>query len=167
MSFEKKLYPWSGLVGGKFAVECATLWGLGSLKAPGTWGSAFGVLFYGAVFHGLSFAYLALFGLVLSYLAMGICDAAEKELKKKDPGEINLDEFAAIPFCFLPFCGYNFSSPAWLFAGFAFFRLFDIFKPFGISKIQKLDGGAGCVLDDTAAALSTCAVLNILYCLMY
>ena len=49
-----------------------------------------------------------------------------------------------------------------LIAGFVLFRLFDIFKPFGISKLQNLPGGLGCVADDLAAALASCIVLHLL-----
>jgi phosphatidylglycerophosphatase A len=45
-------------------------------------------------------------------------------------------------------------------AGFALFRLFDIAKPFGISRLQRLPGGWGVVIDDLAAALVACAVLH-------
>jgi phosphatidylglycerophosphatase A len=45
-------------------------------------------------------------------------------------------------------------------AGFALFRLFDITKPFGISKLQDLPAGWGVAVDDTAAALAACATLH-------
>jgi len=46
-------------------------------------------------------------------------------------------------------------------AGFALFRLFDIWKPWAIGLLQNLPGGWGVVLDDTAAALATCATLHL------
>jgi phosphatidylglycerophosphatase A len=45
---------------------------------------------------------------------------------------------------------------------FLFFRLFDIWKPFGINKLQNYPGGIGVVVDDLAAALLTAAVLYLL-----
>jgi phosphatidylglycerophosphatase A len=47
-----------------------------------------------------------------------------------------------------------------LLAGFGLFRLFDILKPFGISRLQSLPGGWGVVADDLAAALAACATLH-------
>ncbi len=42
----------------------------------------------------------------------------------------------------------------------ALFRFFDIAKPLGISRLQDLPAGWGIVIDDTAAALATCAVMH-------
>ena len=49
-----------------------------------------------------------------------------------------------------------------LIAGFVLFRIFDIAKPFGISKLQNLPGGLGCVIDDLAAAIASCIVLHLI-----
>ena len=84
---------------------------------------------------------------------------------RHDPGEVILDEFVAMPLFFagwqmiigpgvLPFLGL-------LLAGFALFRLFDITKPLVIDKLQALPAGWGIVVDDTAAALATCATLHL------
>lgn len=48
-----------------------------------------------------------------------------------------------------------------LLAGFALFRFFDIAKPWGIARLQRLPGGWGVVVDDLAAALATCATLHL------
>jgi phosphatidylglycerophosphatase A len=48
-----------------------------------------------------------------------------------------------------------------LVVGFGLFRFFDIRKPWVINSLQDLPGGWGVVLDDTAAALATCATLHI------
>jgi phosphatidylglycerophosphatase A len=47
-------------------------------------------------------------------------------------------------------------------AGFVLFRIYDIKKPFGISRLQNLPGGIGCVADDLAAALAACVSLHLL-----
>jgi len=49
-----------------------------------------------------------------------------------------------------------------LLAGFVLFRIFDIAKPFGISKLQNLPGGLGCVVDDLAAGIASCIVLHLI-----
>jgi phosphatidylglycerophosphatase A len=48
-----------------------------------------------------------------------------------------------------------------LVAGFALFRLFDIWKPGAIGRLQFLPAGWGVVADDLAAALAACATLHI------
>lgn len=167
MSLRKKFYPWSVALPKKLSVDLATLFGLGSLKAPGTWGSFAGVIFYAMFFSGIGSSSLwgivqyLMFASFISYLAIGVCDSAERALGLRDPGKIILDEFVAITFCFIPICSDRYS--VWgLFIGFVLFRFFDIKKPCGISGLQSLEGGVGCVADDVVAGLATCAVLNII-----
>jgi len=142
----------------------ATLGNVGSLPAPGTWGSVAGLVFYALLFHHLAPVW-TLIGIVVScYLAIGICGEAEKRLKKVDPGEIVLDEVVAIPICFLwlkPFLGQSYSWMVVL-GVFGIFRLFDILKPFGIKKLQRYYGGFGVVIDDVVAGFATCATMNII-----
>lgn len=162
MPIVDKICPWHKMLKPQFAINCATLFGLGNLKAPGTWGSAAGVLFFGSFFRTFDVCSLLILSLILCYFAVGICHSAEIALEEKDPGKINLDELAVIPLCFLPLNDYYFKSAFWLILGFGIFRFFDIIKPFGIKKLQSLDGGLGCVADDILAALYTCAVLNLI-----
>ena len=100
-----------------------------------------------------------------------LCGRAEKILGQKDPGEIVLDEITAVPACYASLIGtLHFSStglpslrelaaqPAawgWLAAGFLLFRLFDIWKPPPIGRIQNLPGGWGITADDVLAASFT------------
>lgn len=153
----------------RFLGSIATLGPIGRrLPAPGTWGSVFGVAFYWFVFQApgvntpenwLSFIiWAALFVVV----AVPICEAGEKVLGRTDPGEVNFDEFAVMPVCFAGLGDVLANSPNtlyWLTAGFAVFRLFDIFKPLYIKNLQKLKGGWGVVADDLAAAMLTCLCL--------
>jgi phosphatidylglycerophosphatase A len=93
---------------------------------------------------------------VLAFLAIPICGIAEKILGKEDPKEVILDEFVAQPLVFLaiPFSKQGMEMLLLLGAGFALFRLFDILKPLGISRLQSLSGGLGVVADDIAAAFA-------------
>ncbi len=161
MTTRKKIYPWAAALPKNISVSLATLWGLGDLKAPGTWGAAAGVLFYALLFDGIGLGRYLAFAVLLAYLASGICDAAERHLKMRDPGKIILDEFVAVPFCFLPIISNSYSAFG-IILGFAFFRLLDIKKPVFINSLQNLDGGLGCVADDIAAALISCLILNAL-----
>jgi phosphatidylglycerophosphatase A len=134
-------------------------------RAPGTWGSAAGLLFFAICFHPLGIVESLVAIAALAYFAVGVCGEAEIRLGKHDPGEVILDEFVAMPLCFLgwpmiigpgliPFLGL-------MLAGFALFRFYDIKKPLVINSLQDLPGGWGIVLDDTAAALATCATLHL------
>ncbi|MBW7895592.1 MAG: phosphatidylglycerophosphatase A [Opitutaceae bacterium] len=145
-------------------LNCATLGPLGRrLPAPGTWGSLAGLMYYTVIFAG---RYGVIGTVLLSalgcYVAVAICGEAEFRLGRRDPGEVILDEFVALPLCFLGWSYLVVGFPAWVvfLAGFGLFRLFDIVKPFGIRRLQDLPGGWGVVADDVAAALLTCAVLH-------
>lgn len=154
---------WARFWPDKVVVKLATLGSLGQLKAPGTWGSVMGVVFYAVFFSHLSDFSAALLLAAFSYFAIGICGEAEKRLKKVDPGEIILDEFVAMPMCFVGLSGYG-SHPQFfmiLLAGFLLFRFFDILKPLGIKKLQRYHGGFGVVVDDIAAALIVAVIMNV------
>lgn len=143
---------------------CATLGPLGRrMPAPGTWGSLAGLLYF-AVFFARSGPIPNLLASALgAYLAVGLCGEAEVRLRKKDPGQVILDEFVAMPLCFLGWTELGRALPAWavLLAGFALFRFFDIAKPLGIARLQRWPGGWGVVADDLAAALAACATLHL------
>ena len=164
MSIADKYYPWANKLPPKLAVGIATLGITGSFKAPGTFGSLLGVILYIVFFRFLPLEAYILFAGALLYFSIGVCDKAEKVLNQKDPGGIVFEEFAAIPLCFLPFPFLNFSNiTIWtVFLGFALFRIFDIYKPMGINRLQNLEGGLGCVIDDAAAAACVWIILNVL-----
>lgn len=157
---------WTALLPTPLVCGLATLGPVGRApKAPGTWGSVCGVIWYSLVFHHLDpLGYLLLLALTL-YLSVAICGEAEIRLRQRDPGQIVLDEAAAVPLCFLGLQGAINSLGAGalvlLVAGFGLFRLFDVLKPFGIHGLQDKPGGWGVVLDDAAAALATCLVLHL------
>lgn len=140
------------------------------LPAPGTWGALAGMIFYWLAFQatGINTAgtwlEFAIWALLLVVVAVPVCEAGEKVLGRTDPGEVNFDEFAVVPICYAGLgetIAASENSLYWLLAGFVLFRLFDIFKPLGISKLQKLKGGWGIVADDFAAAILVCICLWI------
>lgn len=147
----------------RVVVRLATIGSLGKLKAPGTWGSLAGLVFYVAVIMQMNVLFAAVLLAGLVYFSIGICGEAERRLGKVDPGEIILDEFVAMPICLLglqEFMGYAHSLLI-LLAGFALFRFFDILKPLGIKRLQRYHGGFGVVADDVAAALIVCVIMNV------
>jgi phosphatidylglycerophosphatase A len=159
---------WTKVLSDTVIVNLATLGPVGQFKAPGTWGSLAGLIWYTLFYYNISVIGAVLFTVGFLYFALAICGEAEIRLRKVDPGEIILDEFVAMPICFIGLQPYIASSWAWavFLAAFVLFRFFDIVKPFGIKNLQRYPGGMGVVLDDVAAALATCLVLNIFFRLL-
>jgi phosphatidylglycerophosphatase A len=155
---------WPRFLPSQMVLNFATLGPIGRLpKAPGTWGAVAGLLYFTLFFYPLGPIGTLIFGAVGLYLAVAMCGEAEFRLGKRDPGEVVLDEFVAIPFCFLGWQPLLAVAPPWaiFLAGFALFRLFDIWKPLGIRCLQDLPDGWGVVADDVAAALATNVVLHL------
>lgn len=161
MKLEQPLWP--RFLPTRTVINCATLGPLGQrLPAPGTWGSVAGLLYFTVFFYPLGPVGTLLLSALGVYLAVALCGEAELRLGRKDPGEVILDEFVAMPLCFIGWSEMVRVFPAWTVAlgGLLLFRLFDIAKPFGIRRVQNLTGGWGVVVDDVAAALLTCVVLH-------
>jgi phosphatidylglycerophosphatase A len=155
---------WPRFLPSRMVMAFATLGPVGRIRrAPGTWGSVAGLLYFTVFFVQQGILGTLLFGAAGVYLAVAMCGEAEFRLGRRDPGEVVLDEFVAMPFCFLGWTSLLAVAPPWaiFLAGFALFRLFDILKPLGISKLQELPEGWGVVADDVAAALATCATMHI------
>ena len=155
---------WTRALPSGLVIACATLGPLGRrLPAPGTWGSLAGLLYFAVFFQRASTGAILVASAVGAYLAVALCGEAEIRLRQQDPGEVVLDEFVAMPLCFLGWRSLLGVWPVWgiLLGGFALFRLFDILKPLGIRRTQSLPGGWGVVVDDLIAALFACAALHI------
>jgi len=156
---------WPRIFSTRFVVMVATLGPLGGrLPAPGTWGSLAGLLYFVLLFRHARWEVIFAWSVLLSYVAVAFCGEAARRLDRKDPGEVNLDEFAVMPLVFLGWrAGYPGQLADWvvLLAGFGLFRLYDILKPLGISRLQRWPGGWGIVADDFAAALAACGTLHL------
>jgi len=165
---------WPRFLPSQMVLNFATLGPIGRMrKAPGTWGSVAGLVYFTLVFYPMGVFGTLLFGLLGAYLAVAFCGEAEFRLGKRDPGEVVLDEFVAIPFCFLGWqnLAASLELPQHLYwaiflSGFALFRLFDIWKPLGIRQLQGLPDGWGVVADDIAAALATAVTLQLIGALL-
>jgi phosphatidylglycerophosphatase A len=80
--------------------------------------------------------------------------------RRKDPSKVNVDEILGmgVAALFWP----TGASLFWLIPAFAFFRLFDIVKPFPADRAQSLPGGWGIMVDDLIAGVYANLVLQIL-----
>ena len=138
----------------------ATGFGSGDVPfAPGLAGSVVGIGYrwllaeFGSGFYWLIIALVALF-------AVWCSGAAAKEMGKKDPSCVVIDEIAAVPVALAGLSGW------WLVAGFALFRVFDVWKPPGIRQSHELPGGWGIVADDLLAAAAACGVTHLVVWLL-
>ncbi len=129
-----------------------------SPKAPGTVGTAVAVLIYLAL---PSMSPIIYAGLILVSFIFGIwlCGKTAEDLGVHDHGGIVWDEFVGlwVAMAALPV------SWASIILGFGLFRLFDIFKPWPISWMDKnISGGLGIMLDDIAAGVATAVSIGLL-----
>jgi len=144
----------------------ASCFGLGRLPlAPGTWGSLppaiiFALMCYFGTSAVLIVIVMAVSVLVGSFVCVKCAPAVIAATGKPDPREIVADEFAGQALTFMPIAALA-TRPVWAIAlfGFLLFRLFDIFKPWPIRKLEKLPAGWGVLLDDLLAGIYAGIVL--------
>jgi phosphatidylglycerophosphatase A len=131
--------------------------------APGTWGSAVGVVLY----LPLSAAGPAGYAVAcLGLLAAGIWAAEQAERAfGKDDGRIVIDEVVGQLLTLSPLLADpdRLRSPFWLVTGFVAFRLFDVWKP-GPARWaeRRFSGGLGVMLDDVVAAALAALLLVVI-----
>ncbi len=77
---------------------------------------------------------------------------------EKDPGLVVVDEVLGQWVTLTGAAVLNWKT---LLAGFALFRLFDIWKPWPVRNFEKLPGGVGIVTDDLAAGIYGALILYI------
>ncbi len=126
-------------------------------KAPGTWGSAVGVLLWLAINRLAPGPYWAIVG-ILFVVGVVSAGAAEKIVDRADPGLVVIDEIVGqlITLSLAP------RHPVAALAGFVLFRFFDIVKPFPANWIdQHLHGGLGIMLDDIVAGFYALLALQL------
>ncbi|HSY35145.1 MAG TPA: phosphatidylglycerophosphatase A [Acidobacteriaceae bacterium] len=140
----------------RWAWTLSTFFGAGYLKpGPGTYGSIFAVLLWLAAAHFFAPTRLtlalatALAALLITAIGIPASTLTARESSRKDPGFIVIDEVAGQLFALI------LTPPNWQHAALALllFRLFDIFKPWPIRRLEALPSGTGIMLDDVAAGL--------------
>lgn len=138
----------------RFIVFCGVGFGSGLLpKAPGTFGSAFALLFIPA-WLALGFMNSLWVMLLMSVVGIYICGYSAKVMNVHDDGRIVWDEFAGQSITFLPLLYLGKMSLLWALVGFALFRLFDVWKPWPIRLIDRqIGGGFGIMFDDIIAGI--------------
>jgi phosphatidylglycerophosphatase A len=128
-------------------------------KAPGTFGTLAAIPIY-YLMQDLSLAIYLAITIVAFILGIWICQQSAIWLQKEDPSAVVWDEIV----------GYLITMAAaptgwqWVIIGFVLFRIFDIWKPWPISYLDKnLHGGLGIMVDDVVAGIFSFAIIQWLY----
>ena len=126
----------------------ATFFYLGKLPfAPGSWGSL-GAMF---LWIFLPSSYLLQMIMIITLFSIGVISSKimAAAMNDHDPSEVVIDEAVGmwIALFMLP------HSIAIYSMAFILFRIFDIFKPSYIYRVQNLPGGWGIMMDDVLAGI--------------
>lgn len=135
--------------------------GLGSgtaPSAPGTMGSLAALLVLPV--WAVTPIWAQLLWVVATFMAgILVCGQTARDLGEHDHPGIVFDEFVGIwvAFVAVPI------TPLTVVVGFLLFRLFDIWKPWPITWLDKrVQGGFGIMVDDLVAGLAAMAVMHLL-----
>jgi len=146
-----------------WATTVATFFGAGRLKpGPGTWGSLATVVLWTLASSRIPAADRVCATIIAAAVVTTIGIPAATRVARgsglKDPQFVVIDEVAgqlvaliAVPLAWKTFL-----------AGFILFRVFDIWKPFPIRRLERLPEGTGIVVDDIGAGLYALAVMHLL-----
>lgn len=126
-----------------------------SPKAPGTVGSLLALILGLALLTFMSVSNLFMLSVLITVIAVKQIDAYEKEIGVHDSKEIVIDELVgmwiALSVCNITMDNMLYMAPL----AFVYFRLFDIWKPSIIGKIdEKIEGGWGVMGDDIIAGIA-------------
>jgi phosphatidylglycerophosphatase A len=150
--------------------------------APGTLGSLVGVGLYLTIWSGIDqlltsralanrlttvyvftplMAFMLLVIFVLTMIGIWAATRTEQLQQKKDPSIVVIDEVAGQMIALL-------SGPFWIQTwwsiptAFILFRLFDIWKPYPIRRLEGLESGLGIMADDLGAGVYALIVNSLL-----
>ena len=132
--------------------------------APGTVGSLEGLAIFLAL-HALNLtpatSVIVLTIVNVAVFAAGVWASSRvcRMTGLQDPGVIVIDEVSGQLIALMPLVVWPMFSITALIISFALFRLFDIFKPYPIRKLEGLHGGLGVMADDALAGVYAAALL--------
>jgi phosphatidylglycerophosphatase A len=130
--------------------QFATAFGIGRIPhAPGTAASFVAIIMAVPVMYLTGWVGMALLAIATAGAGVWFSDAYASEIGVNDPGDCVIDEFAGQWLA----CAFAPLTPAGFLLAFLLFRLFDVAKPWPVSKAETLRGGLGIVADDVVAGL--------------
>jgi len=151
---ERTLWAWA----------VGTLVGVGFWRpGSGTWASAITAIAWWAGAHYLvpiRYQWIAATLLVWVILIIGIPAAGivARESEQEDPSHVVIDEVAGqlIALIGVPLRWQS------VILSFILFRVFDIWKPPPLRRLERIEGGSGIVLDDVGAGLYALVIVQAL-----
>jgi phosphatidylglycerophosphatase A len=141
----------------------ATFFGVGHLKpGPGTWGSLATVILWwlasSRIPVGSRVWATIIAAAAVTLVGIPAATLVARAYGSKDPQFVVIDEVAgqlvtliAVPLAWKTFL-----------AGLILFRVFDMWKPFPIRRLERLPVGTGIVVDDLGAGIYALAVMHLL-----
>jgi phosphatidylglycerophosphatase A len=145
----------------RLAIVLATWFGCGYFPwGPGTVGSLAAVFIASGLHVYAGCGRLVFLTLIIICLAPAIWASTRtaRMTGKKDPGLVVIDEVLGQWITLLGAASLTWKN---FLAAFLLFRIFDIWKPWPIRKIERLPEGYGIVCDDLAAGLYGALILYI------
>ena len=141
----------------------ATFFGVGYLKpGPGTWGSVATVLLWAWALSWMPPASrtwaTVIAAAAVTLVGIPAATRTARDYASKDPQFVVIDEVAGQ---LVALIGVPLTWKTFL-AGLILFRVFDIWKPFPIRRLERLSEGTGIVVDDLGAGLYALAVMHLL-----
>jgi len=153
----------------KFNLLFLTLFNIGKIKnAPGTAASLLTCLLFLLLINIFNISIIFLFTLVIFAYSFVAINNSFDEFSSNDPQEIVIDEFVGqmLPLLAIPIYETLYLLPKMYYCipAFLLFRLFDIWKPYPVSYVDKnVNGAIGIMLDDIFAGIYTIISLVIIF----
>jgi len=179
----EKVAPKTKRTAGDYLALAIATCGVGYFPiAPGTLGALVGVGLYLTIWSGLDqlltsralanrlttlyvftplMAFMLLVILLVTLIGIWAASRTEKVQQKKDPSIVVIDEVAGQMIALL-------SGPFWIqtwwsiLTAFILFRLFDIWKPYPVRRLEGLESGLGIMADDVLAGVYALIVNSLL-----
>ena len=156
----------------KFNLFFLTLFNIGKIKyAPGTIASLLPCLLFLFLINIFNISILLFCTFIIFCYSFIAINNSFDEFNSEDPQEIVIDEVAGQMLILLAIPIYETLYPLpkiyYCFAAFLLFRLFDIWKPYPISYVDKnVKGSLGIMLDDIFASVYSIIILTIIFFLL-
>ena len=144
------------------AIAFASAGGAGFMpKAPGTAGSVVGVFIY-LIIEALNASAYYPHAIIFFFIVGTWASSRVERLYGHDSQRIVIDEVVGQMITFGFFAGRYQLSAIYIAVGFGLFRLFDIYKPFPVRRLERLPGGLGVIGDDVGAGMYALAALMLI-----
>jgi len=144
--------------------------GLGSgwlPRAPGTWGSLAALVPAWLIIDRLSPLYLLIAAVLLLAVGCYVCMRLLPQLESDDPGWIVIDEWVGQWICTAVMGWFVPSLLPLLLLSFLMFRLFDVFKPWPVSWLERNGPAWWSIMADDVGAGLLGAVAGLLLFALY